>query len=169
MRHQGHREPALRSALPEDAEQLAEIYSHYVTTTFVTFEEKEVTASEMARRIAEVQAAFPWLVAAEGARLLGYAFASPWKARSAYRFSTEVTVYVREGSAGSGIGSLLYGALIPALQSRGLHMAMGGIALPNDASIRLHEKFGFAKAAHFKEVGFKFGRWIDVGYWQRAL
>jgi len=160
----------VRSALPDDAEQIAEIYNHYVTTSVISFEEEEVTASEMANRILAIQSvSLPWLVAIEGERIVGYAFASNWKARAAYKFSAEVTVYVRKGLGGSGIGSALYSQLLPTLKSRGLHMVMGGIALPNDASVRFHEKFGFKKVAHFREVGFKFNRWIDVAYWQRTL
>jgi L-amino acid N-acyltransferase YncA len=160
----------VRSALPEDAEQIAAIYNHYVITSIVTFEEVEVAASEMANRILEIQSApLPWLVAVNGARIVGYAYAGKWKARAAYGFSTEVTVYVHHGLGGTGVGSELYSQLLSALKSRGIHAVMGGIALPNDASVRLHEKFGFKKVAHFKEVGFKFNHWIDVAYWQLTL
>jgi L-amino acid N-acyltransferase YncA len=100
---------------------------------------------------------------------VGYASASPWKSRSGYRFSAEITVYVEPGQEGRGIGSALYGALFPMLQARGVHAVIGGIALPNDASVALHEKFGMRKVAHFQETGYKHGRWIDVGYWERIL
>jgi L-amino acid N-acyltransferase YncA len=170
MRQARNLELSVRSALPDDAEQIAGIYNHYVTTSIISFEEEEVTASEMANRILAIQSAsLPWLAAVDGERIVGYAFASNWKVRAAYKFSTEATVYVRQGLDGSGIGSGLYGQLLPTLKSRGLHTVMGGIALPNDASVRFHEKFGFKKVAHFKEVGFKFNRWIDVAYWQRTL
>jgi phosphinothricin acetyltransferase len=92
-----------------------------------------------------------------------------WKGRCAYRFSREVTVYVRHGDAGRGLGSALYASMIPQLQQLGLHALLGGIALPNEASVALHEKFGFTKTAHLREVGWKFNHWIDVGYWQRLL
>jgi L-amino acid N-acyltransferase YncA len=160
----------VRTAEARDAAEIAEIYNHYVTSSVVTFEEEPVSAEEMARRIAEVRAAsLPWLVAGEGSRITGYAYAAPWKSRSAYRFSVEVTVYAAAGSAGRGIGSLLYGQLLPILEARNMHAAIGGIALPNEASVALHEKFGFRKVAHFPEVGFKLHRWVDVGYWQRTL
>ncbi len=97
------------------------------------------------------------------------AYAVLWKARSAYRFSVEITVYVAPGMAGRGIGSMLYSHLFAALQPLGVHAVIGGIALPNEASIALHEKFGMEKVAHFQQVGFKFNRWIDVGYWERIL
>jgi L-amino acid N-acyltransferase YncA len=170
MRPTKKSELMVRSALPEDAEQIAEIYNHYVITSIITFEEVEVAASEMANRIREIQSApLPWLVAVNGGRIVGYAYAGKWKTRAAYRFSTEVTVYVRHGLGGTGVGSELYGQLLSALKSGGMRAVMGGVALPNDASIRLHEKFGFKKVAHFKEVGFKFNHWIDVAYWQVTL
>ncbi len=127
-------------------------------------------ATEMARRIEDVQSAsLPWLVAEEGSQILGYAYATQWRARSAYRFSVEITVYLAPEYTGRGIGSKLYGQLFPILQARGIHAVMGGIALPNEASVALHEKFGLRKVAHFEQVGFKFNQWIDVGYWQRML
>lgn len=160
----------IRAAEDRDATTIADIYNHYVRDSIVTFEEEQVTAADMARRIAEVRSAsLPWLIAEEAGRVTGYAYAAPWKTRSAYRFSVEITVYVAPGLAGRGIGSLLLGELIPILDAKHIHTAIGGIALPNDASVALQEKFGFRKVAHFQEVGFKFNRWIDVGYWQRTL
>jgi L-amino acid N-acyltransferase YncA len=160
----------IRAAAAEDAQAIAAIYNHYVLETIVTFEEMPVTAADMARRIAEVEvAALPWLVADLDGRVVGYAYATPWRSRVGYRFSVEVTVYTAPGQKGRGIGSRLYGELLPLLEAKGLHAAMGGLALPNDASIALHEKFGFRKVAHFREAGIKFGHWVDVGYWQRML
>jgi len=162
--------PTARPARPEDAGQLAEIYNHYVLTSTITFEEEPVSASEMAARIRGIQSlSYPWLVATAANDLLGYAYAGKWKARAAYRHASEITVYVRAGQERSGVGSALYHQLLPALKACGVHAAIGGVALPNDASVRLHEKFGFEKCAHFPEVGFKFNRWIDVAYWQRLL
>lgn len=160
----------VRTAGLEDAEAVAAIYNHFVLRTIVTFEEEPVSPTEIARRMEEVRtASLPWLIAERGGAVVGYAYATAWRARRGYRYSTEVTVYVAPGEGGLGIGSLLYAELIPALQARGIHAAMGGIALPNDASVALHEKFGFTKVAHFEQVGVKFDRWIDVGYWQRIL
>lgn len=160
----------IRPAAPADAARVADIYNHYVAHTVVTFEEEAVAAAEMARRIAEVQeAALPWLVAEEDGRVVGYAYAAKWRARSAYRFSVEVTVYLGPDDGRRGIGSRLYGAVIPMLQEQGLHAVMAVIALPNAASVALHEKFGMRKVGHLQEVGFKFGRWVDVGYWQRTF
>jgi L-amino acid N-acyltransferase YncA len=170
MMSRSHHGAAIRQAASPDAAMIAEIYNHYVTETVVTFEEEPITAEEIARRIDEVRSAsLPWLVAEAGGHVVGYAYATRWKTRSAYRFSVEVTVYVAPGHAGRGIGSTLYGELIPMLKSRGIHAVIGGIALPNEASVALHERFGLRKVAHFGEVGFKFDRWIDVGYWQCVL
>jgi L-amino acid N-acyltransferase YncA len=160
----------IRTASATDAAQVADIYNHFVLTSTITFEEEPVAVQEFARRIADIQAnALPWLVAARGEEIVGFAYASRWKTRAAYRFSTEVTVYVRDGLGRSGIGSRLYAELFAALRSFGAHAVIGGVALPNEASLRLHEKFGFKKVAQFNEVGFKFNRWIDVTYWQLIL
>lgn len=160
----------IREAEPPDAAELARIYNHYIQETVVTFEEEPITTDEMRRRVDAVHAAsLPWLVGEEGGQVLGYAYATGWKARAAYRHTVEVSVYLAPDQGGRGLGTQLYGRLLPELQARGIHVVIGGIALPNPASVALHEKFGLRKAASFPEVGFKFGRWIDVGYWQRIL
>jgi phosphinothricin acetyltransferase len=164
------KELVIRPANETDAQPVADVYNHYIRETFVTFEEEEVESSEMARRIREVgSAALPWLVAERDARVVGYAYAAKWHARSAYRFSAEITVYVHAGHMRTGVGSRLYDRLFPLLRERGVRAVMAGIALPNQASVALHEKRGLSKVAHFKDVGFKFDRWIDVGYWQCVL
>jgi phosphinothricin acetyltransferase len=171
MADQDRKRTFVRAAGPEDAEAVATIYNHYVTQTVVTFEEEVVSPSEISRRIGEVHAdSLPWLVAERRDGLVvGYAYATRWRPRRGYRFSAEVTVYVHPDHGARGIGSALYSQLLSEVRDRGIHAAIGGIALPNDASIRLHEKFDFKKVAHFEAVGFKFNRWIDVGYWQRVL
>jgi phosphinothricin acetyltransferase len=162
--------PKVRPAEPADAGALAAIYNPYVAETVVTFEEVPVAAAEMARRVENVRASgLPWLVAENDGRVVGYAYATPWRPRSGYRFSVEVTVYVAPDMGGRGIGSRLYGELLPRLAERGAHAVIGGIALPNAASVALHERFGMRKVAHFEQVGFKLGRWVDVGYWQLLL
>ena len=155
--------------MTSDAEAIAEIYNHYVRKTVVTFEEVPVAVEEMAQRILDVGARFPWLVSDDGGRAVGWAYATAWKARSAYRFSVETTVYVAESHQGRGLGLALYSELIEELKTRQVHSAVGGIALPNPASIALHEKLGFRKIAQFVEVGRKLDRWVDVGYWQLIL
>jgi L-amino acid N-acyltransferase YncA len=163
-------EHSIRIATASDADRIAEIYNHYVAKTVVTFEEDPVTGGEMRRRMDEVFASMlPWLVAESGAGVVGYAYATKWKARSAYRFSVETTVYLAAGLGRRGLGSRLYEELFRVLKEKGVHAAIRGIALPNDASVALHEKFGMRKVAHFEEVGFKFGKWVDVGYWERIL
>ena len=163
-------ETLIRAADAGDAPALARIYNHYIRETIVTFEEAEVSPDEMGARLATVAiGGLPWLVALHDERVCGYAYASPWRPRSAYRFSVETTVYLDPGQTQCGIGSRLYADLLARLEAMGLHAALGGIALPNAASVALHEKFGFRKVAHLSEVGLKFGGWIDVGYWERLL
>jgi len=160
----------IRLAAAKDAESLAAIYNHYVLSTIVTFEENAVDPAQMRDRIHEIQGMnFPWFVAEQDDQLLGYAYASPWKGRPAYRFSAEVSVYLRNDWSRRGLGTRLYRELLDALRLRGVHAAIGGIALPNDASVALHQRCGFRKVAQFEEVGFKFGQWIDVGYWETIL
>jgi len=163
-------DPTLRDALAADGAALADIYNHYIDDTVVTFEETRVDGAEMNRRVAEVQALnLPWLVAEEEGRVTGYAYATTWRTRVAYRYCTEVTVYLDQHHFGRGLGTALYRELFDRLESSGMHVLLGCIALPNAASVALHERFGMKKVAHFEEVGFKFGRWIDVGYWQKNL
>ncbi|MRW83077.1 GNAT family N-acetyltransferase [Pseudoduganella sp. FT26W] len=159
----------IRAATPDDASAIAAIYNHYIATTTISFEERAVTAQEMAQRIGDVTATLPWLVHEAQGRIIGYAYATKWRVRSAYRFSAETSVYVEQGQGGRGIGSALYRELLAELRRREIHMAIGGIAQPNPASVALHESLGFVKVAHFREVGRKFDRWIDVGYWELPL
>jgi L-amino acid N-acyltransferase YncA len=159
----------VRSATTEDAARICEIYNHYVLHSTITFEERPVSLDEMKQRITEVLTGLPWLVWVEDQVVEGFAYASKWKGRCAYRYSVESTAYLADGSTGRGIGTRLYEALVAALRQSKMHVVMGGIALPNDASIAMHEKLGFEKVAHFREVGCKFGKWIDVGYWQLFL
>jgi phosphinothricin acetyltransferase len=159
----------IRAVVGADAAQICAIYNHHVRDTIVTFEETPVTTAEMAQRIADVTTRWPWLVWEEGSSITGYAYATEWKARSAYRFSVESTVYVAPSFARRGIGTRLYQALLPLLEERKVHCVIGGIALPNAASVALHEKLGFVKIGQFHDVGFKLDRWIDVGYWELLL
>jgi L-amino acid N-acyltransferase YncA len=160
----------VRPATSSDAAGVAAIYNHYIQHTIITFEEEAVGAYEMERRIDEVQkSSLPWLVLEHDSRIVGYAYATRWRERAAYRFSAEATVYVSHEQPRRGFGSRLYRELFPLLQARGVNAVMAGIALPNDASVALHERFGLRKVAHLEQVGFKHDRWIDVGYWQSVL
>jgi L-amino acid N-acyltransferase YncA len=156
----------IRPCLSSDAARICEIYNHYVRETVVTFEEVPIAEPEMAGRIADVTGRLPWLVCEDAGAVAGYAYATMWKTRSAYRYSVESTVYLAADSVGRGIGSALYRALLADLRARDLHCALGCIALPNAASVALHERLGFRKIGEFKEVGRKLSRWVDVGYWQ---
>ena len=160
----------IRSALTGDAADIARIYNHYVRDSVATFETEPLVAKEMAERIDKTSSArLPWLVAETTEQILGYAYASTWKERPAYRFSVETTIYLGARCTRRGTGFELYSALIDAIRERSIHTAIGGIALPNEASIRLHEKLGFKKTAHLEQVGYKLDRWVDVGYWQLVL
>jgi len=160
----------IRAATPADAEAIARIYNHYVRETIVTFEEEQVSLSDMTGRMAEVAAAsLPWLVAEQGGSIVGYARATKWRPRSGYRYSVETTIYLDPQRLRAGVGTAVYRTLLEQLKQCGFHTAIGGVALPNAASIALHEKLGFRKVAQFSEVGFKLGKWIDVAYWQLSL
>lgn len=160
----------VRPVSTADAEAITRIYNHYIRDTVITFEEEEIAATVMASRIDEVLGAgLPWLVVEQDGEIAGYAYAGKWKGRCAYRYSVESTVYLDHQRTAQGLGRLLYRELLSLLRGQSIHAVMGGIALPNEASVALHERLGFAKVAHFREVGFKFGRWIDVGYWQALL
>jgi phosphinothricin acetyltransferase len=160
----------IRPAACADCEQLAGLYNPYIETSTVTFEERPLTGQQMADRLDAVRRhGLPWLLAETGGEVLGYAYALPWRERSAYRYSVEVSAYVAPRRLGCGIGSALYAALLPELAALSLRTALAVVPLPNPASLALYEKLGFAKVAHLKAVGFKLGRWVDVGYWQRDL
>ena len=153
-----------------DAEDIARIYNHYVRFSTITFEEEEASVANVSHRISvSLDSDIPWLVCESEGRVTGYANAGVWKARSAYRFTVEVSIYLDQSVTGQGVGTQLYRALFDELRARSYHSAIGVIALPNPASITLHEKMGMKKVAHFKEVGYKFDKWIDVGYWQVIL
>lgn len=159
----------IRACRVSDASEICAIYNRHVRETVVTFEEIPVTELEMGQRIGEIVSRLPWFVWEHEGRVVGYAYAAPWKTRSAYRFSVESTVYIADGFTRRGIGMKLCQALIDDLRRRNVHCAVAGISLPNPASIALHEKLGFEKIGEFKEVGWKFARWIDVGFWELVL
>lgn len=161
---------SVRSASASDAAALARIYNYYIQNTVITFEEEPVSAQIMMARVADVQnASLPWLVAELDGAVVGYAYASRWKVRSAYRYSVETTIYLEQGREGQGLGTRLYSKLLRILRGQGIHAAMGGAALPNEASVALHEKLGFERVATFRQVGFKHQKWVDVAYWQILL
>ena len=163
------RQRLIRAATPDDADQIASIYNHYIEHTVITFEELPVTAADMRTRLETGLALYPWLVAELEHEISGYAYATQWKPRSAYRNTVETSVYVAPAHSRQGLGEALYRALLEHLCDEGFHCALGGIALPNDASVSLHEKLGFRKVGELEQVGWKFDRWVNVGYWQLLL
>ena len=160
---------SIRVVSTADAVAICAIYNPYVLETVISFEQAPVTEAEMAKRIQEYTANYPWLVAEADGKVVAYAYASRWRTRAAYDYALESTVYVDKAYAGRGIAKPLYLELLRELKSRGIRAVVGCIALPNDASVALHEKCGFVKVAHFPGVGRKFERWVDVGFWQATL
>lgn len=162
-------EISIRSATPGDAPDIQAIYAPIVEHTVISFEEIVPSVEDMAQRIEETLKTHPYLVAENEGTVIGYAYGSKHRTRSAYRTSADVTVYVAEQARGSGVGKLLYRHLLDALAKGGYHAAFAGITLPNPASVGLHEAVGFVPVGIYKEVGSKFGQWHDVGWWQRIL
>lgn len=163
-------EISIRPVRESDASDIVGIYNPYVQGTCITFETEPVHAHEMAHRIEEtLESSLPWLVAEDSGRVVGYAYASRWKGRCAYRYSVESSVYLDPAHIGRGLGLRLYASLIDAIRACSMHAVIGGIALPNAPSVNLHERLGFKKVAHFEQVGYKQDRWVDVGYWQLLL
>ena len=152
-----------------DAEAVAAIYEPFVTDTPISFEDVAPTAAEMAGRIERLTETHAWLVAEDGDEILGYAYGCPHRERAAYQWATEVSVYVDPRHHRRGAGRALYEALFPRLGERGYRLALAGIALPNDASVGLHEACGFEPVGVYRRIGFKQGKWWDVGWWQLEL
>ncbi|HFI0445685.1 TPA: N-acetyltransferase family protein [Streptococcus suis] len=159
----------IRNAQVEDAANLVAIYAPYVEKTAITFETEVPTVEAFASRIEKTLEKFPYLVAVEEGKIVGYAYASTYYARAAYDWTVELSVYVQKEARGKGIGTLLYTALEEELTARGFKNFLACIALPNPASIALHEKRGYQQVAHFKKVGFKFGTWHDIVWLQKSL
>ena len=158
-----------RRVVPADAEAIRAIYAPIVETTHISFELEAPSADEIARRIAEITERLPWLVAVKNEHVVGYAYAAPHGKRDAYRWSVDTSIYLDAGVRGRGIGTFLYRDLLTRLQALGYVSAFAGIALPNPASVALHESVGFVATGSFPVAGFKHGRWIDVSLWRRGL
>ena len=156
----------IRLARAGDAAQLAAIYAPIVRETVISFELEPPSADEMRARIEKTLAVFPWLVWEGEGRVLGYAYASKHRERRAYQWSVDVSCYVHPDARGRGIGAALYRALLRILRKQGFQMAYAGIALPNEASVRLHEAVGFTPVGIYREAGYKLGAWRDTGWWQ---
>jgi phosphinothricin acetyltransferase len=161
--------PQIRPASESDAEQIAAIYARYVRSTFISFELEPPDTQEMKRRLRTISQRWPWLVCARNEEVLGYAYGSEHRTRAAYQWSVDVTVYVSPQVVRGGIGRALYSSLLPLLQLQGFFNAFAGIALPNAASVGLHEAMGFRPVGIYRSVGYKLGAWRDVGWWQLPL
>jgi L-amino acid N-acyltransferase YncA len=159
----------IRLVTPDDAAGILLIYGPIVRETSISFELEVPTLEQMQERIASVSAVFPWLVDEGNGEVRGYAYASRHRERAAYQWSTDVSVYVAADARGQGIARRLYRALLSILRDLSYYSALAGIALPNDASVALHESLGFQKVGVYRSVGFKHGAWHDVGWWQLAL
>lgn len=159
----------IREVSIKDAKAITDIYNYYIRNSVANLEETEIDESFFNDKILKDATRFPWLVYEKDHKIIGFAYASEWKARSGYKKSAELTVYLHHNNASKGIGTRLYKAVIDRLKEMDVHAVVGGISLPNEASVRLHEKFGFEKVAHYKEIGYKFNKWVDVGYWQLII
>ena len=162
-------DPVIRPALAGDEIAIADIYNWYIANTVITFEEEPLGSQDMAARIFTDDDTCPWIVIELDGEVSGYAYAARWKPRSAYRNSRETSVYLRRDATGKGLGRRLYQHLINELRQTPIHLLIAGIALPNAASVALHESLGFSAVGQFGEVGRKFDKWVDVGYWQMQL
>jgi phosphinothricin acetyltransferase len=160
---------AIRLATAADAAQVRAIYAPFCTDTAVSFEESPPAVDEMRRRMSTTLERFPWLVAEQDGEILGYVYARPYRERAAYRWTTESTVYIHDGQRRRGLGRAMYTSLFAVLKLQGFCTVIGGITLPNPASVGLHEAMGFQPAGVTRAVGYKHGAWHDVGWWQLSL
>lgn len=158
-----------RIARAEDASAIAEIYAPYVRDTIISFETDAPDADEMRGRIERIGAQYPWLVALQDGKIVGYAYACEHRVRLAYRWSVDAAVYLPASAHGRGIGRGLYERLFALLREQGYVNAFAGITLPNDASVGIHEHMGFVPIGIYRRVGYKCGAWHDVGWWQLVL
>ena len=161
--------PLIRLAEEGDAPQIAAIYAPVVRDTIISFEAEPPSAEEIARRVRDTLVRWPWLVCERDGEVLGYAYAGAHRSRAAYQWSVDVSVYVREDARQRGVGRALYTSLIAALDLQGFYNAYAGIALPNNASVGLHEAMGFRLVGVYRGVGYKLGAWRDVGWWGLTL
>ena len=153
----------------DDIKKLVEIYNYYIQHTVITFDQVPFTIADFEQKIKPIYKKYPFIVFEENNEILGYAYGSSWRTKPSYKFTAESTIYLTKDALGKGIGTKLYTELLQRLKQQKIHTIIGGLTLPNAASIKLHEKLGFKKVAHFKEVGRKFEQWLDVGFWQLTL
>ncbi len=159
----------IRKGTIDDAAAIAEIYNYYIENTVITFDIEPITKDKMAAKLQDIAAKFPFFVVEENSEVVGYCYLNYWKNKAAYDYTLENSVYVKSGFEGKGYGQKMVELLIDKGRKAGIHSIMAVITLPGEASVALHEKLGFTKVSHYKEVGQKFNRWIDVGSWQKIL
>ena len=159
----------IRKAKPEDAHDIALIYNYYIENSTITFETNPVSHEEMACRIADISEKYPYFVYEESGKVVGYCYVSSWKKKAAYSKTVESTVYIDKNFQGKGIGRALMNKLINDLKEKTFHAVIACITTPNPISVKLHEDLGFRKVSEFHEVGYKFGKWLDVGDWELLL
>jgi phosphinothricin acetyltransferase len=159
----------IRAVTLKDTEELIEIYNFYVINTVVNFDEMPVSIKSFEEKIKLITTNYPFIVFEENNEILGYAYGSRFRPRPAYNYTVESTVYVKNGAHGKQIGSKLYTELLALLKQQKFKSVLGVLTIPNPASVKLHEKFGFKQVAHLKDVGFKFEAWLDVGIFQLEL
>ncbi|MDR0835540.1 MAG: GNAT family N-acetyltransferase [Tannerella sp.] len=156
----------IRKATVDDAAMIAKIYNYYVENTTITFELEPVATHEMRGRIADISANYPYIVYEEDGKIVGYCYANLWKKKRAYHSTVESTVYIESSYQQKGIGKKLMTRLIEELKNMQTHAIIACITIPNEKSVSLHEKLGFKQVSEFKEVGYKFDKWLDVGDWE---
>jgi phosphinothricin acetyltransferase len=161
--------PTIRLASATDAAQIQAIYAPIVNGTIISFEFEPPTVDEMRQRVENTLAALPWLVCERDHTILGYAYAGQHRSRAAYQWSADVSAYVHADARRMGVGRALYTSLFAILRLQGFYNAYAGVTLPNPASVGLHEALGFTPVGVYRNVGYKFGAWHDVGWWQRAF
>jgi L-amino acid N-acyltransferase YncA len=159
----------IRQATENDAAKVKDIYNWYIGNTIITFETMVLSTPEMATRIREKLASYDWLIGEIDGCVIGYAYYGSFRPRAAYAHTVESTVYLSRDYTGRGYGKALYAELIRSAKERGFRELVGVIALPNPASVAIHEALGFSKAGLLKNVGSKFGNYIDVGIWQLSI
>ncbi len=156
----------IREVRIKDAQQLVNIYNYYVLNSIVTFDDIPFSKTTFENKIKTISPQFPFYVYEKNNEILGYAYASKWRQKPAYKCTVESTIYLKHDAIGKKIGTKLYSYLLAELKQQNYNSIIGGLSLPNNASIKLHENLGFKKVAHFKEVGLKFNKWVDVAFWQ---
>jgi phosphinothricin acetyltransferase len=160
---------SIREVTSEDFDRITAIYNHYVEHTLITFDIEPYTLPQLTDKILSLQKDYPVLVAHDEDTILGYAYAAAWKSKTAYKHSAETTIYMHPDHHGKGVGKRLYHSLLSSLPLYEIVNAIACITVPNDASIKLHQKLGFEKIGRFNKVGYKMEQWVDVEYWQKHV